>query len=61
MIDYSYIRLIYELLQEYLVPLASDVHLILSKVDMLLQSGIFFGLLFTAFNFVSKRWLTLNG
>ena len=61
MSDYTYTRLIYTLLQEYLIPLAEDVSAILSDVEMLLQTAVFFGLLFTAFNFISKRWLTLNG
>ena len=59
--DYSYLRLIYDILQQYLIPLAEDVDTILSNVEMLLQTAVFFGLLFTAFNFISKRWLTLNG
>lgn len=29
-------------------------------VKHILQAVCFFGLLFTAYNFISKRWLTLN-
>ena len=31
-----------------------------SDVKYILQSICFFGLLFVAYNFISKRWLTLN-
>lgn len=30
-------------------------------VKHILQSVVFFGLLFVAYNYISKRWLTLNG
>ena len=61
MFDYTYFRQIYELLQQYLIPLCDDVRYILSNVEMILQAGIFFGFVFLALNFVSKRWLVLNG
>lgn len=32
---------------------------LVDKVDMILQAGVFFGFVFVAFNFISKRWLTL--
>lgn len=42
-----------------------DIYTLLSSlavdVKYILQILIFFGLLFTAFKFISKRWLVLNG
>ena len=32
-----------------------------SNVEYILQALVFFGLLFVAFKFLSKRWLVLNG
>lgn len=48
----------YELLRDELMPLLEGL---VDKVDMILQAGVFFGFVFLALNFISKRWLTLNG
>ena len=61
MTDYTYIRLIYNLLADDFPALVDNVSSILSTVEMLLQAGVFFGFLFTAYKFISSRWLVLNG
>ena len=48
-----------------ILSVLNDIYSLLSSlavdVKYILQSLVFFGLLFTAFNFISKRWLVLNG
>ncbi len=56
MFDNYYGQQIYEVLQDILTLLTS----LSVDVKHILQAVCFFGLLFTAYNFISKRWLTLN-
>lgn len=48
-----------------IVSVLNDIYTLLSSlavdVKYILQALVFFGLLFVAFNFISKRWLVLNG
>lgn len=48
-----------------ILSVLQDIYTLLSSlavdVKYILQALVFFGLLFTAFKFISKRWLVLNG
>ena len=48
-----------------IVSVLNNIYTLLSSlavdVKYILQALVFFGLLFTAFKFISKRWLVLNG
>ena len=50
---------------ERIYDVLNDIYILLSSlaidVKYILQAIVFFGLLFTAFKFISKRWLVLNG
>lgn len=56
MFDNYYGQQIYEVLQDIFTLLTS----LSTDVEHILQAVCFFGLLFVAYNFISKRWLTLN-
>lgn len=56
MFDSIYGPQILNVLQDILTLLTS----LSIDVEHILQAVCFFGLLFVAYNFISKRWLTLN-
>lgn len=56
MFDSYYGQQILEVLQDIFSLLTS----LSTDVKYILQAVCFFGLLFLAYNFISKRWLTLN-
>jgi len=49
---------------QQILSVLQDIYSLLTSlstdVEHILQAVCFFGLLFVAYNFISKRWLTLN-
>lgn len=67
--DNTYLKLIYDHLQQYwpeisemlvsVNAMTTSVYLLVGYVRMLLQAVIFFGLLNLGFKFIKARWLTI--